>query len=173
MNRSIRSLTLAAASGFLTCFFVSCAGSTDTTAMMPVNATASSRTGLPVTAVVTGGTPRSEVLANVTNEDFKEALETSLVKSGLFKNTGSGGYRIEAFITSIKQPMVGISMTVGMEVSYALKKGGSTVWTKSIKSSYTAPMGEAFVGAVRVRKATEGAARENISELIRTLDQKL
>ncbi len=141
--------------------------------MMPTNATASSRTGLPVTAIVTGGTPRSEVLANVTNEDFKEALETSLVKSGLFKSAGSGGYRVEAFITSIKQPMVGISMTVGMEVSYVLKKGGSTVWTKSIKSSYTAPMGEAFVGAVRVRKATEGASRENIAELIRSLDQKL
>jgi hypothetical protein len=172
MKQLIRSFGFAAAT-LASCFLVSCAGSTDTAAMMPVNAVASSRTGLPVTAVVSGGTPRSTVLANITNEDFKQALESSLVKSGLFKSVGSDGYVIEAFITSIQQPVVGISMTVQMEASYVLKKGGSTVWTKSVKSSYTAPIGEALVGAVRVRKATEGAARENIAQLIRSLDDKL
>jgi opacity protein-like surface antigen len=172
MKTPIRPLAIAAA-GLLSCLLASCAGSADTTAMTAVNATATSRTGQPVIAAVSGGTPRSEVLANITNEDFKQALETSLVKSGLFSKTGANGYRIEAFITSIKQPMVGISMTVGMEVSYVLKKGGSTVWTRSIKSSYTAPVSEAFSGAVRVRKATEGAARENIAQLIQSLDQKL
>ncbi len=172
MNQPLKFLAIAAAS-LATCLLASCAGSADTAAMTPTSVTASSRTGLPVTAAVTGGTPRSEVLANITNEDFKQALETSLVKSGLFKGTGSGGYRIEAFITSIQQPMFGINMTVQLEVSYALKKGGSTVWTKSIKSEYTAKAGEAFSGAIRLRKATEGAARENISQLIQSLDQKL
>jgi hypothetical protein len=145
----------------------------DSTALVPTNASASSRTGLPIVAAVSGGSPRSQVLATVSNEDYKEALETSLVKSGLFRNAGSGGYQIDAFITSIKQPLAGISMKVEMEVSYSLKKGGSTLWSKSITSTYSAPMSEALVGAVRVRKATEGAARENIALLIRSLDEKL
>lgn len=168
---SIRSIAYSSVC-MLTCLLASCAGSANTTAMTPT-AKASSRTGQPITAAVSGGTPRSEVLANITNEDFKQALETSLVNSGLFKSTGNNGYRIEAFITSLQQPAMGISMTVGMEVSYVLNKGGTTLWTKSIKSTYTAPLGEAFSGAVRVRKATEGAARENITLLIQSLDQKL
>ena len=63
-------------------------------------------------------------------------------------------------------------MRVNMEVSYAMRRNGTVIWRKSIKSTYNAPLGEAFVGAVRVRKATEGAARENIAALIHSLDEK-
>jgi len=158
--------------GAACCFLVSCAGSTEITAMSPANVSASSRTGAPVRAVVTGGTPRSKVLANVTNEDLKEALETSLVKSGMFKSAGNGGYQLDAFISSIDQPVMGFSMQVSVEVNYSLSRDGSPVWRKAIKSSYVAPVGESLVGAVRLRKATEGAVRENISLLIRELDGK-
>ncbi len=171
MKKQIQSIILAS-TGILSCLLVSCAGSMDTAALVPANATAAHRTNQPVRAVVSGGGARSSVLANVSDEDFKQALESSLVKSGMFKSAGGGGYQIEAFITSVEQPLVGISMRVSMEVSYALKRNGSIIWRKSIKSTYTAPLGEAFVGAVRVRKATEGAARENITALIHALDEK-
>lgn len=167
------SLILSALAGASCCLFVSCAGSTDTAAMKPASVSASSRTGLPVQAVVTGGTPRSKVLANITNEDFKEALESSLVCSGMFKNAGGGGYQIDAFIASIDQPAMGFSMRVNLEVNYLLRRNGALVWRKSIRSTYEAPTGEAFVGAVRLRKATEGAVRENITILVRSLDEKL
>lgn len=167
------SLILSALAGISCCLFASCAGSADTGAMTPASVSASGRTGLPVQAVVTGGTPRSKVLANITNEDFKEALESSLVRSGLFKSAGGGGYQIDAAIMSIEQPAMGFSMRVNMEVNYMLRRNGTTVWRKSVKSTYVAPVGEAFVGAVRVRKATEGAARENIAILVRSLDEKL
>lgn len=170
MKTTIRTFTLASTAA-LACLLASCAGSMDTAALSPTGVTSSRRTGQPVSATVSGGAARSAVLANVSNEDFKQALETSLVQSGMFKSAGSGGYQVEAFITSVEQPMAGISMRVNMEVSYALKRGAATVWRKNIKSTYTAPMGEAFVGAVRVRKATEGAARENIASLIRALDE--
>lgn len=160
---------LAAAS----CLFVSCAGKMDTESLIPVGTKASSRTGQTITAQVKGGSPDSTVLATISDERFKQALETSLVNSGLFRAPGSGGYEISAFITSINQPLAGISMTTSMEVNYTLRKGGAFIWSKDIKSSYTAPMGEAFVGAVRVRKSTEGASRENINLLIRALDEKL
>lgn len=153
-------------------FLVSCAGSLDINALTPTSASAVNRVDAPLRAVVTGGMPRSTVLANISNEDFKNALETSLVKSGMFKSVGSGGYQLDAFITSVDQPPFGISMKVDMEVNYSLSRKGTTVWRKSIKSSYVAPLNEAFVGAVRVRKATEGAARENISLLIRSLNEK-
>lgn len=171
MKTRIQSIILAPI-GILSCLLASCAGSMDTAALIPANATASHRTSKPVTALVSGGGPRSTVLANVSDEDFKQALESSLVKSGMFKSAGSGGYQIEAFITSVQQPLVGISMRVNMEVSYAMRRNGTVIWRKSIKSTYNAPLGEAFVGAVRVRKATEGAARENIAALIHSLDEK-
>ncbi len=145
----------------------------DTADLLPANATASHHTGQAVSAIVSGGSARSSIMANVSNEDFKQALESSLVKSGLFTRVGSGGYQIEAVIISVEQPLVGISMRVNMEVSYAVRRSGSSIWRKSIKSTYNAPLGEAFVGAVRVRKATEGAARENIASLIKALDEKM
>lgn len=157
--------------GFLVCLLPSCAGRMDRDTLVAGNTTSSFRTGAAVTANVNGGNPASAVLANVSNEDFKYALETSLVKSGMFRSVGSGGYQIEALITSIDQPLAGISMTVKMEVSYAVKKGGAVTWRKNINSSYTAPATAAFVGAERLRKATEGAARENINLLIRELEQ--
>ena len=158
--------------GLLLCILPSCAGHMDRDTLVAGGATSSYRTGAPVTANVNGGSPASSVLANVSNEDFKYALETSLVKSGMFRSVGRGGYQIEALITSIDQPMVGISMTVDMEVSYAVKKAGAVIWRKNITSSYTAPATAAFVGAERMRKATEGAARENINSLIRELEKR-
>jgi hypothetical protein len=171
MKTPVKSI-LSLFAGACCCLLVSCAGSADITAMSPANVSAVSRTGAPVQAVVSGGTPRSEILASVTNEDFKGALETSLVKSGMFKSAANGGYRLDAFIASIDQPIMGFSMRVNMEVNYSLSRNGAPVWRKSIRSSYVAPVGEAFVGAIRLRKATEGAARENISLLIRALDEK-
>ena len=171
MNTAIRSLVLAAAC-LSSCFFVSCAGSMDSAALVSANASASYRTGQPVIAAVTGGAASSNVVALISNQEFKQALESSLVKSGMFKSVGGNGYQLEAFIASVDQPLVGISMSVTMNVSYTLKRGQAVIWRKSIKSNYTAPMGEALVGAVRVRKATEGATRENITSLIRALDEK-
>ena len=171
MNTAIRSLGLAAAC-LSSCFFVSCAGSMESTALVPANASASHHTGQPVTAAVAGGAASSNVIALISNQEFRQALEVALVKSGMFKHVGDSGYQLEAFITSVKQPLVGLSMSVTMEVGYTLKRGQAVIWRQNIKSTYTAPMGEALIGAVRVRKATEGATRENIANLIRALDEK-
>lgn len=171
MKTTIRTLVLASTAAIV-CLLASCAGNIDTAALVSAHTPASHRTGQPVIALVSGGGSGSAIISPVSNEDFKHALETSLVQSGMFKSAGGGGYQIEAFITSVEQPAIGISMRVNMEVSYTLKRGESVIWRKNIKSTYNAPFGEAFVGVVRVRKATEGAARENIASLIRALDEK-
>jgi hypothetical protein len=156
------------------CLLVGC-GSAKPDAMMPVAVTAAHRSGKPIQAVVAGGSQQTPIGGpGITNEEFKQALETSLVKSGSFQSAGPGGYQLEAFIADIDQPVMGFSMRVNLDVSYTLRRGGATVWRKSIRSTYVAPTGEAFAGALRLRKATEGAARENIVALIRALDgQKL
>lgn len=170
--KSLTRSILFSATGLLSGLLVSCAGNMDTAALVPTNAKASHRSGQSVTATVTGGSARDYMLANISNEDFKQALESGLVKSGLFKSAGSGGYQLNASITSVEQPFAGISMRVNMNVNYTLNRGSAVVWRKSIRSTYNAPLGEAFVGAVRVRKATEGAARENIALLVHSLDEK-
>ena len=152
------------------CLLVGC-GSAKPDAMMPVGVTASRRSGKPIQAQVVGGSQQTPMGGSgITNEEFKLALESSLVKSGSFQSAGPGGYHLEAFIADIDQPVMGFSMRVNMDVSYTLRRGGATVWRKSIRSTYEAATGEAFAGALRLRKATEGAARENIAALIRALD---
>lgn len=158
----------------LCCSLVSCTSSADENAMRPVGVTTSTRTSQPIQAMVVGGMQKAgQQGSGITNEDFKQALEASLIASSLFSHAGSGGYHLEAFIADIDRPAMGFSMTVELEVGYTLRKGGSTIWRKSIHSTYTAPVSEAFAGVVRVRKATEGAARANIEQLIRQLDNKL
>lgn len=152
------------------CLLVGC-GSAKPDAMMPVGVTASRRSGKAIQAQVVGGAQQTPIGGpGITNEEFKQALESSLVKSGLFQSASPGGYQLEAFIADIDQPVIGFSMRVNLDVSYTLRRGGVTVWRKSIRSTYEAATGEAFAGALRLRKATEGAARENIVALIRSLD---
>ncbi|MDP3850364.1 MAG: hypothetical protein Q8Q59_07670 [Luteolibacter sp.] len=152
------------------CVLVGC-GSARPDAMMPAAVTASHRSGKPIQAHVAGGAEYTAMGGpGITNEEFKQALESSLVKSGSFQSAGPGGYQLEAFIADIDQPVMGFSMRVNMDVSYTLRRGGSIIWRKSIRSTYVAATGEAFAGALRLRKATEGAARENIVALIRALD---
>lgn len=152
----------------------SCTTTTKQEALMPTGVSTSTRTGKPINATVVGGSELTSIGgAGVTNEDFKQALETSLVQSGMFTHTGGGGYSLEAFIANIDQPVIGFAMRVNMDVSYTLRRGGTTVWQKSIRSTYEAATSEAFAGVVRLRKATEGAARENIKQLMHDLDRRL
>lgn len=171
MQKHLKS-TLLSAACLASAFLVSCAGNMNSTALVPPYKAVSHHTGKPISVGVMGGSVKSDIAANISNEDFKQALETSLVRSDMFKSVGSGGYQLVASINSVEQPMFGISMRVKMKVSYELSRGSSMIWRKEIESSYTAKAGEALVGAVRLRKATEGVARENIAQLIESLDQK-
>lgn len=150
----------------------SCISSTQTDAMKPVAVSAGRSTKQPVRVNVSGGGEMTPIGGpGITDEGFKSALEDSLVQSGLFTKAGGGGYDLNAYIAGIEQPAVGFSMRVNLEVSYTLSRGGSVVWKKNIRTPYVAPVGEAFAGWVRLRKATEGAARENIAALIRSMDE--
>jgi hypothetical protein len=124
-----------------------------------------------VSVAVSGGKETSKMGASqISNDAFAQALRESIEKAGLFSGVAADGgrYRLTSFIGKVDQPMFGFSLTVKMEVSYALKdtKSGSSVWTKDIKSEYTATPGQAFAAVERLRLANEGAARENIRQAL-------
>ena len=113
--------------------------------------------------------------SKIDNASFLNALIMSLKQSNLFTEVDPAenpDIRLSTFIMSQGQPSFGINMTVTLLVRYTLTiaANGSLIWEKDIPSSYTATVGEAFVGAVRVRKANEGAVRENLKALLNELD---
>jgi hypothetical protein len=124
-----------------------------------------------VSIAVSGGKETSKMGASqISNDAYAQALRESIERAGLFSGVTTDGsrYRLTSFIGKVDQPMFGLSLTVKMEVSYALKdsKSGNTVWTKDINSEYTATPGQAFAAVERLRLANEGAARENIRQAL-------
>lgn len=121
-------------------------------------------------AVITSGGSETDALgkSQVSNADFKVAIEKSIVATGVFESVVSsetGDYALSAFVTNLDQPSFGMSFTVKVEVAWSLKKvaSGETVWEKVINSEHTATSSDAFAGVVRLRLATEGAVKNNIS----------
>ena len=66
------------------------------------------------------------------------------------------------------QPLIGMSQTVDMEVSYTLEDStaGKTVWQQSIATSHTATGSDSIIAHTRLRLANEAAARKNIEAAI-------
>lgn len=122
-----------------------------------------------INIVASGGREFDEVSRPwVSNEEFSRAVEETILKFGVFSGVlrGTGAdYLLETGIFSIDQPYGGLDMTVKMEVAWILRRmnSGEVVWRKAIKSEVTKTVGDAFVGGTRIKMATEGAIRENIS----------
>jgi len=107
--------------------------------------------------------------SNVSNEDLKAAIESSIIQSKLFKSVvqgKNGDYELTVTVTQITRPLIGVSFTVNMEAGWALTKVSdrTVAMRKVINSSHTATMGDAVVGATRMRMAIEGATRNNIAQ---------
>jgi hypothetical protein len=125
-----------------------------------------------VSITVTGGSETSAMVASdISNADFAEALRASIVQSKLFAKVLAGeqsDYQLQVHIARLERPMFGASFTVKLETSWQLRRrsDATIVWEKAITSSFTANMGDAFVGVTRLRLANEGAARSNIRDAI-------
>ena len=108
--------------------------------------------------------------SQINNKNLNKALKNSLIASKLYDS--SGKYVLSSKIEKMDQPYAGIDMTVLMSVLYHLedKSTHKQVFHRTIKSKYTATMGDAFVGTTRLRLANEGAAKNNIKQLIEALN---
>jgi hypothetical protein len=123
-----------------------------------------------VTVNISGGKELDEMgRTQISNAELKKALVDSITKARTFSRVieGNGGdYLLTVAIISIDQPLFGGSFTVKMEAAWTLTDtaSGKTVWREGIQSEHTTTMDEAFAGVERLRLATEGAARNNISQ---------
>src|SRR5262249_37334318 len=112
----------------------------------------------------------------VSDDMLKKALADSISKSQVFSKVveGAGGrYLLTVSIASLEQPLMGMSMTVNMETGWTLKRAdtGATVCQEMVKTTHTATPSDAFVGVERLRLATEGCVRNNISTGLQKISQ--
>ena len=149
-----------------------CATPSQPTAMIASEVAVATKSSDTVSITVTGGRVTSSTyVSQISDADFREALKQSILKSALFSQVvdgNSGRYRLDAYIGALTQPLMGVSLTVDMEVSYTLVDSVTTkaVWQQNIATSHTATGSDSIVAATRLRLANEAAARKNIEAAI-------
>lgn len=119
---------------------------------------------------VSGGQRTSLVWKTQISDDaFFQALSETIGKSQVFSKVVQGAeaqYLLSVVLISIEQPSIGTSLTVTMETGWTLTRqdSGKTIWREAITSEHTAGVGDAFIFSVRLKRATEMAAKKNIAE---------
>lgn len=125
-------------------------------------------------ADVSGGKKTNPLwTSQIGNAEFQEALLNSL-KAHAMISVGEVKYILTAKLEKIKQPFIGISMTVKSSIHYELKEVSTQkiIFSETIDEKYTAAFGDALLGAKRLQLANEGAIKVNISTLITKLVRK-
>ena len=123
-------------------------------------------------AAVNGGHETNPLwTSQIDNDGFKSALIQSLQQANLSSQLASAGYKLTANLVKLHQPLLGLNLTVTAQVHYNLQnqKTNKIVYDRDITSSYTATFKDSALAITRLKMANEGAARENISNLINDL----
>lgn len=121
---------------------------------------------------ITGGKGTNPLwTSQVSNSDFRQALEASLASAGMLASGSEGQYLLRAHLDGLRQPLFGASMTVSSKIHYVIldRQTNKTVFERTIDLPYTAAFSDAFAGVTRLRLANEGAIRVNIQALIKDL----
>lgn len=127
------------------------------------------KNNIEILCVLGGEETRLEWGAKINGNDFHKTVRKSLSEQGLLSDK-NGEYQLKIRILKIKQPAVGFSATVITYIRYILtNNSNSVVFDETVTSSYTAAVKDAFVGATRLRLATEGSARNNIEIFLKKL----
>lgn len=122
---------------------------------------------------VTGGKGTNPLwTSEIDNDAFLYALKQSLNSHGVLANT-SGRYNLNVKMKEVKQPFLGIDMTVTTFIDYQLTDTATNkiILNEIIEGQHTATMGDAFLGVERLRLANEGSAKENIKNFITKLSK--
>ena len=152
-----------------------CASPADRAAMTPQNITVSKHYPHSLRVQTSGGAETGAMdSSNVSNADLKAAIEDAIAQSKLFKSIvqgGNGDYELSVRVTSLSKPLFGGTFTVEMESAWSLTKTSdhAVLMRKSVKSSGTATMSDAFAGVTRLRMAVEAASRNNIEQGLKAI----
>lgn len=121
-----------------------------------------------VSVATRGGSETSALgSSSISDAEFAKAIEESVLKNEVFTRVvtaENAEYLLNVTIVEMSKPSIGFNFTVRMEAAWSLVNAETKEikLRKSIRSEYTATMGEAVVGVTRLRLAVEGAVKENI-----------
>ena len=118
------------------------------------------------TVNVSGGTETNPLwTAQVSNEDFKTALETSLAAAG-YVGTEGRPLVVTASLINLNQPLVGIDLAVTSQVRYTVTRDGQIIFDDTVSATGVGTMSDAFAAVERLRIANEKAIKENIKAFL-------
>lgn len=150
-----------------------CASPVTSDAMVPTSFHPAKQQPVSVSVAVAGGAETSAMgKSQIADAELVAAVTQAINTSHTFTRVvpgKDGDYLLTVNIFNLTQPNFGFSFTVQMEMGWTLSRAGAVVWQKSIKSEGTAGATDAFAGTVRLRMATEAAARNNIADGLRQL----
>lgn len=123
---------------------------------------------------VTGGKkPQFGGPMMIDNDQYKKALTLALQQSGLFNRVGSDAGDMDLYATIRSQDQKvsrGLQYTATMVVNYKfMDSAGNVVWSSSYNSEFSST---AFSGAARTIGAREGSVRENLTALVRGIQEQ-
>lgn len=104
--------------------------------------------------------------AQVSDADFKAALEASLTAAGYMGSEGAP-LTVTATMVDLKQPLAGFDMSVTSQVQYRVTRNGQVIFADTVSATGTATMGQAFAAVERLRLANEKSVQENIKEFLK------
>ena len=147
-----------------------CAAPAASTAMVPETAVNEKTHPYSVNVEVTGGRATEPTgTPQISNENFDEAITKTLVKTKTFakvQKKRSGNYELSVIIFDVQQPSSGTTASVTLETGWTLtnRLSGDIVWQKALRSTYTASSNSDVTFVGRLKKATEGAAKDTIKQ---------
>ena len=119
------------------------------------------------TVNVSGGTETNPLwTAQVSNADFKAALESSLTAAG-YIGTDGRPLVVTANLVDLKQPLAGLDMSVTSQVRYTVTRDGQIIFDDTVAATGVATMGQAFAAVERLRLANEKSIQENIKDFLK------
>lgn len=147
-----------------------CATPAVSEAMIPETASVEKTHPYSVNVEVTGGRATDPTgTPQIANEAFGDAITETLEKTKAFArihDEKTGNYLLSVIIFNVEHPPSGNSATVNLETGWTLtnRLTGEIVWQKALRSTYTAAAGSDITPVGRLRKATEGAAKDTIKQ---------
>ncbi len=152
------------------CLLSGCATPAVTEAMIPETASIEKTHPYSVNVEVTGGRATEPTgTPQIANDAFDEAITETLIKAKTFAKVNdnkAGNYELRVIIFNVQQPSSGATASVTMETGWTLtnRLTGEVVWQQALRSTYTASSDSDITFVGRLKKATEGAAKDNIKQ---------
>lgn len=146
-----------------------CAAPAASKAMVPETAVNEKTHPYSVNVEVTGGRATEPIgTPQISNESFDEAITETLDRTRTFAKVldgKSGNFELNVIIFDVEQPSSGAA-TVTLETGWTLtnRLSGEIVWQKALRASYTAAVDSDITFIGRLKKATEGAAKDTIKQ---------